>query len=1010
MNNILIYLKKAILRLPATLIGLLWFGVKACYHLLKLFLDIVVLGSIIGIICLISVYFQLKPLFEEARTVAFDKLAEMSDDSFKMTEDTKIYDTNNKLIGVVNAGHYKHVTIKEISPYIYEGYIAVEDRRFKTHGGFDLQSLMRAGVSLIRNSGDIVQGGSTITQQVIKNNILTQEQTYSRKITELLLAPTVEARYNKTEIMEFYCNTNFYGNRCYGVEAASEYYFNKNADELEPDEAAIIIGLSNNPTVFDPVKYPDNALNKRNRVLDTMYAEGVITYNQLITCKNKKIDVKCKKEEYSNENYMESYALYCATLELMKRNGFTFKYTFETKAIYDEYKEEFNRVYSEMSNEIRCGGYIIYTSLDKSIQKKLQEQVNKGLKSFTERQDNGKYALQGAAVCIDNSTQYVVAAVGGRGTADEYNRAFLSTRQPGSSIKPLAVYAPAFETGVYYPSKYVVDEKEENGPSNSGGHYYGSVTIREALARSLNTVAHRLMRDIEPDNALNYMGMMKFSSLTYVDNGNMSVALGGLTNGVRVCDIAKGYATIENNGEYSSRTCIRKIKNQDGKDIYKDKEASTVVYSPETAYLTKDCMRGVFEEDYGTGKSLRLKGQIAAGKTGTTNSGKDAWFCGFTGYYTTAVWVGYDIPRVTNIYGNSYPGRIWNGFMSEIHKGKQKMEFEIPSGVKLYNINSSGSKIDIHSGKVNRKNLGRNIDYFSIAGIKKAQVIKETEEAKESTYKVEKLVGAFEDYRIDSVMKAKGLEDKYKEVLDEIALIQDEYLQVAYKKRVAVKYFALQLEYKKWEPQIAIRRKNKALEKLNERKRQQEEAEKAREESEKTRYIEGFKLALDALNYVYTSDGEATDLALNNARKALNKCKKYDEFGKYNEQLEAKVDEIAKLPTIAEVERQQKVQEQVERKRALLNEFGSYMDTLKRMKARDGYKKILRKAMAILEQCTGYPEYDDMLADYELLEAQVKELPTQEELDYENTSLYEDEVDDAESGVTYDRRTDETGY
>ena len=184
-----------------------------------------------------------------------------------MKEDTVVYDTKGKVVGSVNAGQYKYVAINDISSYIYDGYIAVEDRRFKTHGGVDVLATLRAGVSLLKNHMRITQGGSTITQQVIKNTYLTQEQTFTRKVVEILLAPEVEKKFSKADIMEFYCNTNFYGHQCYGVQAASRYYFGKTADELEPHEAAVLVGISNSPSAYDPVRHPETSKEKRNDVL-----------------------------------------------------------------------------------------------------------------------------------------------------------------------------------------------------------------------------------------------------------------------------------------------------------------------------------------------------------------------------------------------------------------------------------------------------------------------------------------------------------------------------------------------------------------------------------------------------------------------------------------------------------------------------------------------------------------------------------------------------------------------
>lgn len=243
-------------------------------------LRVLALAFTICIIAGICIYVKVLPVFTEVREEVFDKMVNLDEDDFTMKEDTIIYDSKENVVGSVNAGRFKHVSVNEISPYIYNGYIAVEDRRFKTHGGVDVVATLRAGITLLKNHMQITQGGSTITQQIIKNNLLTQDKSYTRKMAEIMLAPAVEAKFTKAQIMEYYCNTNYYGYRCYGIGAASRYYFKKEASELKPHEAALLISLSNNPSAYDPVNNPEDSLKKRNKVLETMYEEGVITEKQ----------------------------------------------------------------------------------------------------------------------------------------------------------------------------------------------------------------------------------------------------------------------------------------------------------------------------------------------------------------------------------------------------------------------------------------------------------------------------------------------------------------------------------------------------------------------------------------------------------------------------------------------------------------------------------------------------------------------------------------------------------
>ena len=588
--------------------------------------DCLILGALIALL----IYAKVKPDLDYCREVAYDKLAQMQRQDFQLLSDTEVYDKNNQLIGLINAGHYEYVPIKDISMNLQNAYISQEDRRFKSHTGVDWIATFRAGLALVKNRGEITQGGSTITQQVIKNTYLTQERSFTRKIVEILLAPEVEKKYSKADIMEFYCNTNFYGNHCYGVQAASRYYFGKDAADLETWEAAVLVGLSNSPSAYDPIRNPDDSLEKRNDVLQSMHEIQYLTDEEYQNAISQPLSIVQEEAEGTDENYQSSYAIHCAALALMKMEDFHFQYTFQDKEDYDSYMENYQTVYKAKNEEIRAGGYRIYTSLDSQLQEVLQTQVDTVLESYTELQENGKYALQGAAVIVDNKTNYVAAIVGGRGTDDPFNRAYLSARQPGSTIKPLISYGPAFDTGEYYPARMVDDHKWEGGPSNSGGHYYGNVTVREALNRSLNTVAWQILTDIGVNFGLDYLGQMEFQKLTWVDNNVPSLSIGGFTNGVRVVDMAKGYSTLANRGVYDERTCIVRIEHQQQGEVTKHyKPFAKQVYQEDSAFMLTDILKGTLTESYGTGRGLALENGIpAAGKTGTTNSSKDTWFCG----------------------------------------------------------------------------------------------------------------------------------------------------------------------------------------------------------------------------------------------------------------------------------------------------------------------------------------------------------------------------------------------
>jgi len=865
-----------------------------------------VFGTMLGIlssilvICIIAgicIYVKVLPMFTEAREVAFDKLVNMSEDDFIMSEDTVIYDAAGNEVGSVNTGRYTYVEIQNISPYLYNGYIAVEDKRFKTHAGVDVLATLRAGVALLKHNMQITQGGSTITQQVIKNNLLTQDQSYIRKITEILLAPTVEAKFSKDKIMEFYCNSNYYGNRCYGVEAASQYYFGKSCADLEPQEAAVLIGLSNAPSSNDPVANPEKALKKRNSVLKTMYDEGVITKKEYTASVKKKIKVLQIAEDGTNESYITSYAIHCAALALMEKEEFQFQYTFTDKKDYEEYKENYSDVYSRKCNEIRSGGYRLYTSIDMKKQKQLQKSVNKGLAYNKEKnKDSGKYALQGAAVCVDNETNYVVAIVGGRGTKDVYNRAYLSARQPGSSIKPLIDYTPGFESGAFSPSTVVNDHQIANGPKNSGGSYMGNVHIREAVARSLNTVAWQVLQKLTPKYGMSFLDKMHYHNLSYVDNDNLALSLGGFTEGVRVVDMAKGYSALANGGSYSDRTCIKKIEHVSDGAVYKNSEEKSQVYSEDAAWLMTDVLKGVFNEPYGTGRALKLENkQICAGKTGTTNSSKDVWFCGYTKYYTTVVWAGYDTPRaMPGASGAAISGRIWKDYMDKIHTKLEPLDFYVPETICLASYDGAGNLISgTESHGTNKRVSGK--DYFSTLILaEKAEYAALLEDAQYGKTVLKKLK-AFEAMKIKNLEDYYKLEESYENLRNLISAIEDDDLRKSYATRAKNKYDSLKDDTVDWAKVARAYEKYKKEENEVLAQEQEKASRDAREEQKKQTRIKLARARIRKLKLYDYRPENAEDL-IAAAEEAVEACKNYGEYAKLKKLLKEGTAYLNNLP------------------------------------------------------------------------------------------------------------------
>lgn len=473
--------------------------------------------------------------------------------------------------------------------------------------------------------------------------------------------------------MEFYLNNVYFGNGYYGIQAASKGYFNADAKDLSLTQIAFLCAIPNNPSLYDPVTNMDNTIKRRDRILHQMLEDGKISQT---TCEQAKSEpITLNRPEKTKNDYVETYTYYCAIRALMQQQGFRFQTEFSSEEEKAKYQEEYNARYEECQKSLYTQGYRIYTSIDLDMQQILQDSVDNNLAEFTEQNEEGIFALQSSAVCIDNHTGYVKAIVGGRNQnlpGYTLNRAYQSFRQPGSAIKPLIVYTPALE-GKYTPDTIVQDVKTEEGPSNSGGYYEGDITLRYAVQTSKNTVAWNLLEEMTPKAGLAYLKEMKFSRLDRKDERPTS-ALGGFTNGVSAVEMASGYATIVHDGKFREPTCIVKITDANDEVILETETKEVDVYKVNAARMMTDMLVSVVQE--GTGRGLALSSMPSAGKTGTTNDNKDGWFVGYTGYYTTSVWVGYDMPReLPGLSGASYPGSIWRTFMEQVHQGLEPVDF-----------------------------------------------------------------------------------------------------------------------------------------------------------------------------------------------------------------------------------------------------------------------------------------------------------------------------------------------
>lgn len=637
---------------------------------IKMSFQLFTLFFLIMILLMIGVFYKkYGKTFIEMRNEA-RKIINQSDESvFYSSQSSLVYDINGKLISTIKSEkevYYLH--LDEIPDDIIQAMVVTEDRKFLDHNGVDFLANIRAALTLVKNKGKIKQGASTITQQLARNIFLTHEVSYDRKVKEIFIAQEIERKYSKYKIMEFYLNNIYYANGYYGIQAASKGYFNKDVNKLSISEKMFLCAIPNNPTVYNPRTNFDNTILRRDRILKQMVDEGKITDIEYKEAIDQEIILKNKKSKKNNS--VETYAYYCAIRSLMKDEGFIFRNSFKTDKEKAEYDESYTQLYHEIQRDLYVKGYRIYTSIDMKKQKLLQEALDDALKDFDEVNSEGIYTLQGASVSIDNETGKVVAIVGGREQEFEgigLNRAYQSFRQPGSAIKPLIVYAPAFERG-YVPNTIVNDNKFKDGPNNSGGTYRGEIPLSEAIARSSNTVAWRIYEEITPKVGLSYLLNMKFSKI-HKDDYYPSTSLGGFTVGTSALEMASGFATLANDGFFREPTCIIKITDADDNLIVKESSTNIALYQTSAARIMTETLIDVIHSSIGTGRGLALKNTISAGKTGTTSNKKDGWFVGYTPYYTTSVWVGYDIPKsLDSLRGGSYPAYIWKAFMDEIHE------------------------------------------------------------------------------------------------------------------------------------------------------------------------------------------------------------------------------------------------------------------------------------------------------------------------------------------------------
>lgn len=554
------------------------------------------------------------------------------------------------------------VSISELQPSTVYAFISAEDARFFEHEGVDVIRIAGAIVADIK-AGSYVQGASTISQQLIKLSHLTSEKTISRKAEEAALAYEMERQYSKEDILEMYLNYVYFGGGYYGIEAAAEGYFGVHASDLTLDQSAMLAGILKSPSGYAPHINYAASINRRNNILRLMRDYGYITDDEKKQASaGRPTILHDKNEEYSGY-YTDAVTKSAAALM-----GITV-------------------------DELIRGGYSIYSAMDSDIQHYCEEMFKNG--ELFPAEDS-----EAAIVVLEPSTGMVVAMVGGRSYTGgiSFNRATDIRRQPGSVIKPVIAYAPAFEYLNYTAADMILDEETtfaDYTPSNYGNKYYGWVTVREAVTKSLNVPAVKTLSAVGVYRAKDFA---KRCGIEFDDkDDSLALALGGFTYGVSPLQIAGAYSCFASGGIYNTPTLIKKITDRNGLTVYEYRQDSRRVMSEANAYILTSMLKSVVTE--GTGHRLNTLDIPIAGKTGTVglaNGNRDAWMAGYTPEYTAVVWQGYDSDRLgllpSSATGGTYPALMLYELFNHIYPDGRSGDFEKPESVKQYSIDAKTLK------------------------------------------------------------------------------------------------------------------------------------------------------------------------------------------------------------------------------------------------------------------------------------------------------------------------------
>lgn len=599
-----------------------------------------------------------------------------------------VFDSNKNVIAEIGSERNRdNVTLSEIPENLKNAYIAIEDQRFYKHHGVDIKRTGAAIISYVVKRGSSSFGGSTISQQLVKNLTGNDSNTISRKVKEWFYACVLDGSFSKDDILEAYLNIIYTGPNIYGVKEAALYYFNTDIKNLSLAQTAFLAGINNSPNSYNPFSDTDKSekINKRTKtVLNKMLELGYI----------------------SQDEYDEAVSQVNDGLKFSKGNitSNSSVYSYHTDALINEIISDFsNKKHISQdfaTNYFYLSGSSVYSNQNSDIQKIVENECKN--KKYILNSSNSDETSQTAMVIMDHSTGYVVACTGGLGEKTKsrgFNRATQMKRQTGSSMKPIAVLAPSIEKRLVTNVTVFADEPttftDYNGEAYSPidyDNYRGSITLRQAVESSQNIPFVKLMEQLTPQVSIKYLKKMGITTLNDKDV-NLSLSLGGLDQGISPLEFAGAYSSIANDGVYIEPTFYTKIESHSGETILKSKQQKRRVISKDSAYILKQLLTEPVTGSLGTAKYCAISNIDVAAKTGTTNENYDRWLCGFTPYYTAVCWYGFDMNESINFNGKNPAGLIWSSVMKDIHSGLPSKKFEKTDGVLTSTICRDSGKV-----------------------------------------------------------------------------------------------------------------------------------------------------------------------------------------------------------------------------------------------------------------------------------------------------------------------------